>query len=58
MALNKDLVSTFVADVAGPFLTSHAAEKEIQSTAVPKIVEAKITQDRNRFKGMCINYIV
>ena len=51
--------------MAEPFLTSDAAEKEIPSTAVPKIVgakitqnsnrlEAKITQDSNRFKGMCM----
>ena len=51
--MNKDLVSTVIT-VAEPFSTSHAAEKEILSTAISKSVEEKISKDSNRVKGICI----
>lgn len=52
--MNKDLVSSFVDEVARPSSNPGAAGKEGPSKAVAKIMEAEATQDSNGFKGMCM----
>ena len=54
MSLNKDLVSLFVAEVAGPSSNPDATDKEVSQTDVPKHLESKTTQDSGKFKGMCM----
>lgn len=54
MSLDKDLVSSFVDEVARPSSNPGAAEKEGPSKAVAKIMEAEATQDSNGFNGMCM----
>ena len=54
MSLNKDLVSSFVAEVAGPSSNPDATDKEVSQTDVPKHLESKTTQNSGKFKGMCM----
>ena len=54
MSLNKDLVSSFIDEVARPSSNPGAARKEGPSKAVAKIMEAEATQDSNGFNGMCM----
>ena len=51
---NKDLVSSFFAEVAGPFSNSGAAEKVMSFRSLSKTVETETSQDSNDFKGMCM----